>query len=66
MARRKRATSPRKDKDMGKKYSIFPLKATDKAELFDATAEELRLLIALIERGGDADEDALAKSASLG
>ena len=39
---------------MGKRYKVFPLKATDKAELFDATAEELRLLIALIERGGDA------------
>lgn len=51
---------------MGKKFKIFPLKATDKAELFDATAEELRLLIALIERGGDAeDEGALADAARI-
>ena len=50
---------------MGKKYKVFPLKATDKAELFDATAEELRLLIALIERGGDADEEALADAARI-
>lgn len=51
---------------MGGKYKIFPLKITDKAELFDATAEELRLLLALIEREGDAgDESALAESAGI-
>jgi DnaD/phage-associated family protein len=50
---------------MGKRYKVFPLRAIDKAEFFDATAEELRLLIALIERGGDADEEALAKSSKI-
>lgn len=51
---------------MGRKYKVFPLKITDKAELFDATAEELRLLLALIEREGDAgDESALAESAGI-
>lgn len=51
---------------MGKKYKIFPLKATDKAELFDATAEELRLLIALIERDGEVgSEGELADAARI-
>ena len=50
---------------MGKRYKVFPLRATDKAEFFDATAEELRLLIALIERGGDADEEALVESSGI-
>ena len=50
---------------MGKRYKVFPLKASDKAEFLDATAEELRLLIALIERGGDGDEGALAKASGI-
>lgn len=51
---------------MGKRYKIFPLKVTDKAELFDATAEELRLLLALIERGGEVEGDeSLSKAAGI-
>ena len=51
---------------MGKKYRIFPLKVSGKEEFLDATAEELRVLVALIERGGDAeDTEALAAAAGV-
>lgn len=50
---------------MGKRYKVFPLKASDKAEFLDATAEELRLLIALIECAGDADEETLAEASGI-
>ena len=50
---------------MGIRYKVFPLRAIDKAEFFDATAEELRLLIALIECAGDADEETLAEASGI-
>lgn len=51
---------------MGKKYRILPLRITDKAELMDATAEELRLLLALIECEGYIEcEETLAEAAKI-
>ena len=51
---------------MKKIYKVFPLRVTDKTELFDATAEELRLLLALVECGGCVeDESALASAAGI-
>ena len=45
-------------------FSLFPLSITDKEAFFDASKEELRVLLALIEKNGSiADENELAKAA---
>ena len=50
------------------KYTVLPLAVTDKAAFTEASREELRVLLALIESGGSftsVDELALSASVSL-
>lgn len=44
-------------------YKVLPLSVTDKQAFQDASAEELRVLLALVERSGDAEPEELAQLA---
>ena len=47
-------------------FSVLPICVTDKEAFFEASREELRVLLALIEKGGRAlDEEELARAANI-